>query len=198
MIPRGTFSAIAADPPWSFATWGPKGQGRGAVQHYGVMTLDDIAALPVRDYAADDCVLFLWAINPMLPQALRVMESWGFSYRTKAFEWVKLTPRSGADALRWHMGLGYYTRQNSESCLLGVRGKPKRLNRDVRQLLVAPRREHSRKPDEFYSRVERLVPGPYLELFARQSRPGWATWGAEREKFDGAGIVRRALRVENI
>ncbi len=181
------FAAISADPPWNYVTWSEKNQTRAASQHYQTMSLDDICALPVAGLAAPDCVLFMWAINPMLPQALKVMDAWGFSYKSVAFTWAKTTPRTdGSWAPKWHIGLGHWTRANSEMCLLGTRGKPKRTSKAVRQLLVAPRREHSRKPDEFFIGVERLVPGPYLELFSRQSRPGWEQWGAETTKFNEA------------
>lgn len=143
------------------------------------MSIADIAALPVVDMAADDCTLFLWAVRPLLPEALDVGRAWGFTYKTTAFTWAKTTRVSGA----WHMGLGYWTRANPEDCLLFTRGHPRRLAKDVRQLIVAPVREHSRKPDEVYARVERLVGGPYLEMFARQQWPGWTVWGNETGKF---------------
>jgi N6-adenosine-specific RNA methylase IME4 len=116
----------------------------------------------------------------MLPQAIAVMGAWGFEYKTIAFTWAKRTPTDKA----WHLGLGYWTRQNSEHCLLGRRGKPKRIARDVRELVIAPRGEHSRKPDEVAAGIERLAPGPYLELFARETGPGWTSWANEVSKFD--------------
>jgi N6-adenosine-specific RNA methylase IME4 len=179
-LPRHHFGAILADPPWSWSSWSKTNQNRAAFNYYAVMSLDGIKGLPVADLAADNCVLFLWAINSMLPQAIAVMGAWGFEYKTVAFTWAKRTPTDAA----WHLGLGYWTRQNSEHCLLGVRGKPKRMGRDVRELVIAPRREHSRKPDEVAAGIERLVPGPYLELFARETHPGWTSWGNEVTKFD--------------
>ena len=146
------------------------------------MTVGNIARVPVGDLADDDCALFLWAICPMLPDALRVMEAWGFKFKTVAFTWAKTT-RSSTDAWlyapRWHIGMGYWTRANSELCLLGTRGKPKRKAKEVRQLIVAPVREHSRKPDEQYGLIERLCEGPRIELFARHRRRGWRSWGNE-------------------
>lgn len=190
-LPPRSFGVIAADPPWRFRTWSETNQSRATSRHYNVMDVDDIKALPVADLAAEDCVLFLWCVNPMLPQALQVMEAWGFTYKTIAFTWAKTTPKTDMSwAPKWHLGLGYWTRANTETCLLGIRGKPQRIARDVRQLLIAPRREHSRKPDEFFAGVEKLVPGPYLELFSRQSRPGWSSWGAEAGKFD---LVRKEV-----
>jgi N6-adenosine-specific RNA methylase IME4 len=141
------------------------------------MSADDLKAMTIP--AADDCVLFMWAIDPMLPQAFDLIKAWGFQYKTVGFTWAKINV-SGKDPI----GGGYWTRANPEMCLLATRGQPKRLNADVRQLLMAPRREHSRKPDEIYGRIEALVDGPYLEMFARQTRAGWDAWGNEVGKFD--------------
>ena len=185
ILPDGKFACIAADPPWRFRTWSDTNQQKSAQQHYDLMDLDAIKAMPVADVAADDCALFLWATNPMIPQALEVMEAWGFAYKTIAFTWAKTTKRTHYSwAPKYHLGLGYWTRANTETCFLGVRGKPKRFAKDVRQLIVSPLREHSRKPDEFYSGVERLLSGPRLELFARCGRPGWTAWGNQTDKFN--------------
>lgn len=173
------FAVVHADPPWNFKTWSKKNQTRAAENHYQTMGLDEIKALPIRDISAEDCALFLWAVNPMLPQALDVIDAWGFSFKTVAFTWAKRTPKDVA----WHFGLGYYVRQNTEMCLLATRGKPKRVGRDVAQLIVSPRREHSRKPDEALSRIERLFDGPRLDMFARQTKDGWVSWGNETKKF---------------
>jgi N6-adenosine-specific RNA methylase IME4 len=145
-----------------------------------------LAALPVADLAADDCVLFLWMCWPNLPEAMRLIEAWGFTYKTCAFAWTKAHAgqiemfRDDCDV---QIGTGYWTRANSECCLLATRGKPKRLNADVRQGIIEPRRQHSRKPDCVPARIERLVAGPYLELFARTQRPGWTVWGNQTDKF---------------
>lgn len=181
-IPRGQFGAVLADPPWSFRSWSDKGKNRSpdamvrqkglAERHYATMSLADIRALPVGDLAAPDCALFLWAVDCMLPEAIEIGKAWGFRYTTVAFTWVKQTKTKRA-----HIGLGYWTRGNPESCLLFTRGKPKRLSAAVRQLIVSERREHSRKPDEARERIEQLLPGPYLELFGREERPGWDVWG---------------------
>ena len=171
------YGVVYADPPWSWASYSHKGKGRSAEAHYDVMDLNAIKALPVVDRAADDCALFLWGVNSMLPQALAVIEAWGFTFKTTAFTWAKST-KNGAG---FRIGMGYWTRQATESCLLATRGRPKRLHADVCELIVAPRREHSRKPDEAYERIERLVAGPYMELFARSRRLGWDAWGHEIE-----------------
>ena len=145
----------------------PRGRSRAAENHYDVMDSPAIKALPVAECAADDCALFMWSVNSMLPQALDVIAAWGFAFKTVAFTWAKLTP-SGAG---WHMGMGYWTRQNTKSCLLGVRGKPQRRDRGVRELVVSERREHSRKPDDVARSIERLVDGPYLRIVRPQVAP---------------------------
>lgn len=167
------YSVIYADPPWSFDVWSGAGKDRAAENHYPTMTQEQIEALQVGQLAADDCALFLWAVMPQLPEALRVIEAWGFQYKTCAFVWVKQT----RDQERFATGMGYWTRANAELCLLATRGAPVRLNADVHQVVSAPRLEHSKKPDEIVERIERLVPGPYIELFARQCRTGWDSWG---------------------
>lgn len=188
--PDGRFSAILADPPWHFKTYNEKGRNRcpdwqtfkgSPCRHYGTMSLAEIKALPVAELAADDCALFLWTCWPMLEQSLDVMEAWGFTYKTAAFAWMK----SNGDGTIY-TGLGYWTRANTEMCLLATRGKPKRLRKDVKQGIIAPRREHSRKPDVVHERIERLVAGPYLELFARETRPNWTAWGNETAKYSVA------------
>jgi N6-adenosine-specific RNA methylase IME4 len=142
------------------------------------MSLADIKALPVGELAARDCALLLWATDPMLTQALDVMAAWGFRYKTVGFYWTK-TNKDGSP----FTGCGYWTRANPEQCLLGTRGNPKRQAKDVRRWIVAPRREHSRKPDEVYTRVERLLPGPYCDLFSRERRAGWDSFGNQVDKF---------------
>ena len=195
----GGFKAILADPPWHFQSWAEstkKGRWNGGREtftppkkapEYRTMDAEQIAFMPIAEVAAEDCVLFCWGIWVMLPQALEIISAWGFDYKTCAFSWIK-ADLSQMDLLKetddGQLGLGYWVRQNSEFCLLATRGKPKRLSASVRQGIIERRREHSRKPDCVHERIERLVEGPYLELFARQSRPGWATWGNEATKFD--------------
>ncbi len=161
-----------------------KGKGRSAEAYYDCMSLDDIKALPVADWAADDCVLLLWTTDPLLPTAFEVIRAWGFSYKTVGFYWAKLNKRAAAAPFTdadFFTGLGFWTRANPELCLLATRGHPKRRRADVRKLMISPRREHSRKPDEAYERIEALCEGPYLEMFARSARPGWDRWGAEAD-----------------
>lgn len=185
-LPRRHFGAIYADPPWAFKTYTSDARvaSRGSATPYQTMSMAEIEALPVADLAADNSVLFMWVVWPTLPEALKVMEAWGFKYKTCAFAWMK------ADQYRLfaleedvRMGLGFWTRANSEVALLGTRGKPKRRDASVRQGIIEPIREHSRKPDCVYERIEKLMVGPYLELFARQQRPGWTAWGNQTDKF---------------
>src|SRR5512134_3700652 len=189
------YRVIYADPPWTFATYSRKGKGRSPEAHYDCMTLADIKALPVADWAADDCVLLLWTTDPLLEKAFDVIRAWGFTYKTVGFYWAKLNKGSGGatlDEKSFFTGLGFWTRANPEPCLLATRGHPKRRSADVRKLVVSSRREHSRKPEEVYERISALCDGPYLEMFARSSRPGWDTWGSEAGLFDGgAAPVRR-------
>jgi N6-adenosine-specific RNA methylase IME4 len=191
-LPTRHFGAILADPPWVFnSLWGGRPKkingnypSRAIERHYDLMEDDEIAALPVGQLAAGNCVLFMWACWPTLQRSLAVIKAWGFTYKTCAFCWMK------ADQYRLfaleedvRMGLGYWTRANTEPCLLATRGKPKRVAADVRQGVIEPIREHSRKPDCVHARIERLVPGPYLELFGRSERPGWTVRGNEVGKF---------------
>ena len=168
-------ATIMADPPWHFMTRSPKGEGRSASQHYNTNPIDEIKALPIANLAARDAVLLIWMVDWAPQAALDVIAAWGFEHKTTAFTWVK----QNRSEYGMFMGQGYWTRANPESCWLATRGSPSRLNADVRQLIIARIEEHSRKPDEVYSRVERLVAGPYLELYARRQRPGWTTWGNE-------------------
>ncbi|MGA8382079.1 MAG: MT-A70 family methyltransferase [Stellaceae bacterium] len=184
-LPRPNhYRVIYADPPWTFSTYSRKGKGRSAEAYYDCMTLPELKALPVAKWAADDCALLLWTTDPLLPTALEVIRAWGFTYKTVGFYWAKLN--KSADPTVYHeasffTGLGFWTRANPELCLLATRGHPHRRRADVRKLIVSPRREHSRKPDEAYQRIEALCEGPYLEMFARFSRPGWERWGAESD-----------------
>lgn len=198
-LPRSHYRCILADPPWHFRARTPLQVGnwtirRDAEKHYPVMGVDDIAALPVRELAAKDAHLFIWTTGPCLRQTFEVMEAWGFRYSAVAFTWVKLKKSFDARQLRilptlesdLHVGLGLTTRKNAEFCLLGRRGSARRNAKDVREIIMAPVREHSRKPDEARIRIERYCDGPYLEMFARSSRPGWDRWGNETDKFESA------------
>lgn len=181
-LPLMHYRCVLADPPWSFSAGGD----RGAREHYDTMSAAEVAALPVGNLCAGDCALFLWVTNPLLPRGLDVMAAWGFEFKTVAFTWAKTRRKHDTAEIGpadWHMGMGFWTRANTEVCLLGTRGKPQRIDAGVRQLVVAPLREHSRKPPQVHEGIERLVAGPRLELFAREKRQNWAAWGLEVDKF---------------
>lgn len=187
---RRKYGVIYADPPWSFRNWSKKGTGRNAVSHYDCLDFGALASLPVSDLAAEDCALFLWATDPLLPRALELITAWGFEYKTVAFYWVKLNSAAKHEA-DYFTGLGYWTRANPEQCLLATRGKPNRRAKDVRRLIVEKRREHSRKPDIARERIERLVGGPYVELFARETKRGWDCWGDQVALFNRGPVYTR-------
>lgn len=202
-IPAGRrYGCILADPPWQFANYSAAGEGRNPKAHYDTMPTDAICDLAVGELAADDCALFLWVCDPLVEDALAVVKAWGFRLSTVGFYWVKTNPRAtvadDADP-SWmgpgddFVGLGYWGRANPEQCWLCTRGAPARLARDVRKLIIAPRREHSRKPDEAYERIERLVGGPRLELFARATRPGWDALGNQVGALDDGGTIARRI-----
>lgn len=177
-LPRGHFGAIVADIPWPFKHFSAKGEDRAAVRHYDTMTMGEICDLPVAGLCLPDAMLVLWVPDTQFDKGLRVISDWGFKYKTVGFHWIK-TNQDGS----FFTGMGYWTRANPEIALLATRGKPPRINMDVPRLIVAPRREHSRKPDQVYQRTKRLAHGPYLDLFSRESRPGWTAYGHEMGKF---------------
>jgi N6-adenosine-specific RNA methylase IME4 len=179
-IPAGTrFGAIMADPGIAFAAYSPKGEGRSPQRQYRCDPFDELCALPLATIAAKDSFLFLWVPLRSVYHVQPLMAAWGFRFSGSAFVWAKLN-KHGAD---WFMGTGFGTRHNAEICWLGRRGKPQRKSKGVRELIVSPVREHSRKPDEVYQRIEALCDGPYLELYARTQRPGWVCVGDESERF---------------
>jgi N6-adenosine-specific RNA methylase IME4 len=158
------------------------------------MSIEEISALPVRDLAhPDGCHLFLWVTGPNLMRAGEIIDGWGFKYSAVAFVWVKLRRGLAQTPLLFserdfHVGLGLTTRHNVEICLLARRGNARRLAKNVREVIVAPARQHSRKPDEIFGRIEQYCGGPYLELFAREERPGWTAWGNDVDKFNVAAV----------
>jgi N6-adenosine-specific RNA methylase IME4 len=173
---------ILADPGIAFRTYSAKGEGRSPQRHYRCSPIDELKRLPVAKIAAPDCFLFLWVPLRSIDLVNPLMQGWGFAFSGSAFAWIKQN-KSGAG---WFMGNGYGTRHNAEICWLGRRGKPQRRSKGVRELVVAPIRQHSRKPDEVYARIEALCAGPYVELFARQQWPGWIAVGDEVGKFQAA------------
>ena len=199
--PAGGFGLIMADPPWSYEMFSAKGYAKAPEAQYATLPLADIMALPVEALAAPDCLLWLWAVNPQLPQALEVLRAWGFTFKT-AGTWLKRTKHGKVS-----FGTGYILRSSNEPFLIGTRGSP-RTTRGTRSAIItdavqelmeadvlphvavtieAAAREHSRKPDEAYAACEELMPDVQrADLFSRQPRAGWIGWGNEAEKFGGA------------
>lgn len=200
-LPRRHFKLIAADPPWHFKARtalkvANPGSRRDVERHYGTLSTAEIEALPVRELAAPDAHLMLWITGPMLTIGahLPIMKAWGFKPSSLVFVWVKLKASIDTRQLRivrefesdLHVGLGLTSRQNAEYVVLGRRGNARRISKAVRQVILSPRRQHSRKPDQFYDRAMQYADGPYLELFSRETRAGWSTWGNQSTKFDAA------------
>lgn len=172
---NGLYELMYADPPWSYRDKNPQG---GAEAQYKTMSVEDLCKLPVGHLAAPDSAMFMWATWPTLPDALRVLHEWGFRYVNCAFDWVKVNKIAPTP----FVGLGHWTRGNSEPCLLGVRGKPHRVDAAVQQIVCAPVGRHSAKPPEVRDRIIRLMGDrPAIELFARERTPGWDCWGNEVE-----------------
>ena len=151
--------------------------------------------MPVADLAAKDSALFLWATFPQLPEALRLIQAWGFTYKSVAFVWLKQNRKSPG----WFYGLGFWTRGNAEVCLLATRGHPKRQAANVHQFIISPVREHSRKPEEAREKIVALMGDlPRVELFARQSPPGWDVCGemrwSPRSRTSGQSVQRRQIK----
>jgi N6-adenosine-specific RNA methylase IME4 len=196
LLYRG-YRAIAIDAPTHFKcrtalqvqNWTSR---RDVEKHYVTLTFDELAALPLRDLAhPDGCHLFSWTSGPHLPQACELIERWGFKYSSKAFTWVKLRRSLDPDQFRLltesdlHVGLGLTTRKGTEDVLLGRRGNCRRISKSVREVIFASVREHSRKPDKFYVRVQQYCSGPFADLFARERRSGWDCWGDQVGLFSG-------------
>ncbi len=183
------YSTILADPPWQFQNR----TGKMAPEHkrllrYPTMELKEIMELPIPRLAAAKSHLYLWVPNALLQEGLKVMEAWGFTYKSNLV-WYKIRKDAGPDG----RGVGFYFRNVTELVLFGVRGSMRTLQPGRRQvnLLATQKREHSRKPDEIYDLVEDCSPGPYLELFARFRRDGWNQWGnedVEQNSFNGVAL----------
>lgn len=180
-LPDRQYSVIYADPPWEYRQHGTTEKSRGtALKQYQTMTTTDICNLPVRKICGGGAACFLWATFPNITEGIRVLEAWGFQYKTAAFVWVKKNAKSGTNF--W--GMGAYTRANAEVCLLGVspgfKAKERIRSHRVHQIIEAPFEGHSKKPDETRRRiVELLGDVPRLEMFARQRAEGWDAWGNE-------------------
>lgn len=185
-LPDGPFQVIVADPPWAYEAGTDDGTKRG-VTSYPTMTTEEICAMDVAALAADDCVLWLWTTNAFMRDAYRVLDAWGFEEKT-ILTWEKT-----------QIGLGDYLRNVTEHCILAVRGRPTMTGSSTSTHFRAQRREHSRKPDEFFEIVEDTCPAPvggYLELFCREPRVGWTGWGAEPGKFRASERVAKVEKLE--
>ncbi|AYM56354.1 MULTISPECIES: MT-A70 family methyltransferase [Agrobacterium tumefaciens complex] len=179
-LPPFSFDLIMADPPWLYKLRSENGEGKSAQAHYKCMPLDEIKAMPVLDLASENCLLWLYATNPMLPQGLEVLKAWGFEFAT-AGSWEKTT-RHGKQSF----GGGYIFRSSNEPILIGTRGEPK-TTKSVRSSFRGLARGHSVKPEEGYRQAEKLMPNARrLELFSRTNRKGWTVWGDEAGKFGEA------------
>lgn len=175
-FPTKKYNIIYADPPWEYDDKANAGK-RGVCHKYPTIADSDLMNLPVHQIADDDCVLFLWATWPKLIEALKLIEAWGFEYRTKAFTWIK---RNTTGSL--FMGMGNWTRSNDEFVLLAVKGNPKRIDAGVSSILISDRLEHSEKPHEIRNRIVKLMGDlPRIELFARTKVHGWDTWGNDEK-----------------
>ena len=170
------YDVVLADPPWDYPESGTG--SRTIAAHYPLMSIEAICALPMRDIVSENAALFLWVTFPRLYDAQSVFSAWGFEYKTQAFTWVKLNSNS----MGVFTGMGSYTRSNAELCLLGIRGKMPVAAHDVHSVIMSPIQQHSRKPVDQFSRIEKLYPNKnYLEMFARRPRSGWSVFGNEVE-----------------
>lgn len=187
-LKMGHYGLILADPPWRFHNYSEKGETKNPVAHYDCMEMADLAALPVGSLAAPDCALAMWGIWSMLPEALALLNAWGFAFKTGG-AWGK----QSSTGERLAFGPGYHYRGASEFWLLGTIGSPAILSHSIRNFILtedfnfilAPVREHSRKPDQMHSDLEKLYAGPRCELFAREALAGWDVWGNQTDKFGG-------------
>lgn len=186
------YGVLLIDPPWAFRVWGRAlDSKRSAESHYPTLSAEALLSLPMQKLMKDSCAVFMWATMPHLPEALALGAAWGLVYKTVAFVWVKANRSAMGrwtcldEEVNWFTGMGYWTRANAEIVLLFTRGSTKRLSKKVKQVVVAPVSRHSEKPDEVQRRIEQLIAGPYVEVFARRQRPGWAAIGNE---IDGRDI----------
>lgn len=190
-LPYNHFAMVAADVPWNYDVWSKKGMDRSAEKHYRTMHLRNIARLNVVAHAAKDSHLLFWITGPFLAIGahIPIMRAWGFEPTAIWGVWIKPTKGSweqGAlmlDDTVWKMGMGHTSRQNAEFVVIGRRGDPQRLSKKIRQVMTAPLREHSRKPEIFFKNAEAYGAGPRLELFGREQRSGWTVRGDESDKF---------------
>ena len=174
-FPNKKYEIIYADPPWSYKDKAKAGK-RGAAFKYPTQSEQWLQQLPVRKIADDNCIFFLWVTMPKLNECFRLIEAWGFTYKTVGFTWVKKNKKQ--DSYFW--GMGSWTRANAELCLIATKGKPQRLSASIHSVIDAPIERHSKKPDIVRDKIVELVGGlSRIELFARESVSGWDCWGNE-------------------
>ena len=177
-IPMFSQSVIHIDPPWAYEMRTPKGYEKSPQAHYDCMTLDQLKELPVGHLAMPDSVMVMWGVFSMMPQAIELLAHYGYRYCTGG-PWAK----QSSTGKKWAFGTGYVYRNAAEFWIVGKMGNPVERSKSVRNLIVAPVREHSRKPDQIYSDIEELWEGPYCDLFGRQQREGWTVWGNQADRF---------------
>lgn len=188
-LPQQSFGTILIDPPWRFQNrTGKVAPEHRRLRRYRTMSFEEIAELPVGDFAAAKSHLYLWTPNALLPEALNIMARWGFKYKTNLI-WYKVRKDGGPDG----RGVGFYYRNVTEVVLFGVKGNLRTLSpgRSQVNILSTRKQEHSRKPMELYRIIERCSPGPFLELFAREKVPGWTQWGDELDTYAQTRCVAR-------
>jgi len=181
-LPKGKFNIIYCDPAWTYndkrsgkGYKNPNGAG-GCSKHYNTLSLEEICNLNVKSISANNCMLFIWCTSALLDYGFEVIKSWEFQFKNVCFVWVKLTK----DLTKPYSGMGFYTNQNAEFCLLGLKGKYWREAKNVKQIILEPRQKHSKKPDCVRDRIIELCGDlPRIELFARNKTKGWTVWGNE-------------------
>lgn len=167
------YNIIYADPPWRYKNKNCNGY---CEKHYQTMQIEDICELPIKNISNKDCILFLWCTYPQIKEGLKLIDAWGFKYKTVGFQWVKQNKTGNG----FFFGLGNWTRGNTECCLIATKGKPKRVSNSVSQLIISPIKRHSEKPSETRDKIVELVGNvPRIELFARENVVGWDCWGNE-------------------
>ena len=183
------YQIIYADPPWKYSNASHRPTGKykfrgGAKRHYDTMTTEDICNLPISELADENCFLFIWATFPNLREVFKVIDSWGFQYRTLGFSWIKTNKKNNKP----FFGIGFYTKSNCEICLIATKGKPKVISNSVSSVVISPLEGHSKKPDIIRSKIIQLAGNlPRIELFARPTKTlftnmdGWDVWGNEVE-----------------
>jgi N6-adenosine-specific RNA methylase IME4 len=190
-IPYGQFNVIYVDPPWAHEAYSEKGYEKSQEKHYDTMSDAQLEAMleDILFSCGPNCVLFMWATFPKLPSAVKLMDTWGFEYKTGG-AWHKRSKTfvKGCEKPKSAFGTGYIFRSAAELFLVGTTGTPKIKNHSTRNIIEAAVREHSQKPECTYELIESLWEGPYLELFARNSRKGWVSWGNESTKYDDKAL----------